>query len=103
MTDITPIVSAVLTIVAALITTFVIPYLKSKLSEQKRKRIKEYVDVAVQAAEQLFPTVDGEKLGKEKLEYVAECLAEKGISFNVDDIYDDVRVLIEAAVKQFCQ
>ena len=56
----------------------------------------------MQAAEKLFPTVDGEKLGKEKLNYVAECLKDKGVSFNVDDVYDDVRIMIEAAVNEFC-
>ena len=100
MVDITPIINAVIALIATLITVFA--YLKGKIPEQKRKRIKEYIDTAVQAAEKLFPTVDGEKLGKEKLNYVAECLKDKGVSFNVDDVYDDVRMMIEAAVNEFC-
>jgi hypothetical protein len=68
----------------------------------KAETHKEYIDTAVQAAEKLFPTVDGEKLGKEKLNYVAECLKDKGVSFDVDDVYDDVRIMIEAAVNEFC-
>lgn len=102
MVDITPIINAVIALIATLITVFAIPYLKGKISEQKRKRIKEYIDTAVQAAEKLFPTVDGEKLGEEKLNYVAECLKDKRVSFDVDDVYDDVRIMIEAAVNEFC-
>lgn len=49
MVDITPIINAVIALIATLITVFAIPYLKGKISEQKRKRIKEYIDAAVQA------------------------------------------------------
>lgn len=101
MFDITEIISAVITIIAACITVFLIPYLKTKLDEAKRKRIKEYVDVAVLAAEQLFPSLDGEKMGKDKLNYVAKMLEAKGITFNVDDINDSVRAMIESAVREF--
>lgn len=101
MFDITEIISAVITIITACITVFLIPYLKTKLDEAKRKRIKEYVDVAVLAAEQLFPSLDGEKMGKDKLNYVAKLLEEKGITFNVDDINDSVRAMIESAVREF--
>lgn len=101
MFDITEIISAVITIITACITVFLIPYLKTKLDEAKRKRIKEYVDVAVLAAEQLFPSLDGEKMGKDKLNYVAKMLEAKGITFNVDDINDSVRAMIESAVREF--
>lgn len=101
MFDITVIISAVITIITACITVFLIPYLKTKLDEAKRKRIKEYVDVAVLAAEQLFPSLDGEKMGKDKLNYVAKMLEAKGITFNVDDINDSVRAMIESAVREF--
>lgn len=101
MFDITEIISGAITIIAALVTVFLIPYLKTKLDEAKRKRIKEYVDVAVLAAEQLFPSFDGEKMGKDKLNYVAKMLEAKGITFNVDDINDSIRAMIESAVMEF--
>ena len=100
-TDITPIVEAVIALASAVITVFLIPYLKTKLTEAQRKRIKEYIDTAVMAAEKLFPTVDGEKLGEEKLQYVADYLKSKGIEFDVGDVYDDIRIMIESAVKEF--
>lgn len=100
-TNITPIVEAVIALASAVITVFLIPYLKTKLTEAQRKRIKEYIDTAVMAAEKLFPTVDGEKLGEEKLQYVADYLKSKGIEFDVGDVYDDIRIMIESAVKEF--
>lgn len=101
MFDITEIISGVITIITALITVFLIPYLKTKLDEAKRKRIKEYIDVAVLAAEKLFPSIDGEKMGKEKLNYVANLLETKGITFDVDDVTDSIRAMIEASVEEF--
>lgn len=100
--NITEIISAVLTLIAVLVSAFVIPFLKTKLSEAQRKRIIEYVTVAVMAAEKLFPSIDGEKMGKEKLEYVANFLETKGIYFDVDDVSDEIRVMIESAVVEFC-
>ena len=100
-TNITPIVEAVIALASAVITVFLIPYLKTKLTEAQRRRIKEYIDTAVMAAEKLFPSVDGEKLGEEKLQYVADYLKSKGIEFDVGDVYDDIRIMIESAVKEF--
>lgn len=99
--DITPIMQAVIALVSAVITVFLIPYIKTKLNEAQRKRIKEYIDTAVMAAEKLFPSVNGEKLGEEKLQYVADYLKSKGIEFDVGDVYDDIRIMIESAVKEF--
>lgn len=99
--DITPIMQAVIALVSAVITVFLIPYIKTKLNEAQRKRIKEYIDAAVMAAEKLFQSVDGEKLGEEKLQYVADYLKSKGIEFDVGDVYDDIRIMIESAVKEF--
>lgn len=101
MYDVTEIISGVITIISALISVFLIPYLKTKLDEAKRKRIKEYIDVAVRAAEQLFPSVDGEKMGKEKLNYVANMLKQKGITFDVDNVTDSIRAMIESSVNNF--
>lgn len=50
----------------------------------------------VGAAEQIF--VRSER-GKEKLSYVAAALERLGYVFDVDDIYDAIRALIEAAVR----
>ena len=101
--EITDIIRAIFALVAAVISVFVIPYLKTKLSEAQRKRIMEFVEVAVSAAEKLYPSTDVEKFGKEKLNYVADYLESKGIVFDVDDVTDEIRMMIESAVLQFGQ
>ena len=99
--DITNILEAVVCLIGALASVFLIPYLKTKLNEAQRKRIKQYIDTAVTAAEKLFPKKDGEKLGEKRLAYVAEYLKTKGIYFDVNNTYDDIRVMIESAVNEF--
>ena len=96
--DITTILSAVIVLLGAIFTAFVVPILKERTTAEQRARIQTYIDAAVSAAEILFP--EGHK-GKEKLEYVAECLKKKGVTFDVDDIHDEIRVMIEGTVQAF--
>ena len=101
MVDITIIFTAVITLLWGILTVFIIPILKARTTAEQRARIQTYIDAAVSAAEILFPNVDGEKMGKEKLEYVALCLENKGVTFDVDDIHDEIRVMIEGTVQDF--
>lgn len=89
--DITPIVEAIVALVAALITAFVIPWLKQKISKEKLEKINMWVEVAVEAAEQLYT---GSGRGAEKKAYVVEFLNSKGYTLDTDSLDK----LIEAAV-----
>lgn len=88
--DLTPIVQALITLCAAVITAFVIPYIKRKLGEQDTESLLQWVNIAVQAAEQLYTAVEGEK----KKEYVISFLEERG--YHLDEA--GVDEAIEAAV-----
>lgn len=88
--DYTFIFELIITLISALISCFLIPTLKSKLSEEKRSQLLYWVNVAVKAAEQLY----GSKAGKQKKEYVVSFLLSKGIVFDVDE----VTALIESEV-----
>lgn len=90
MIDLTPIINAVIALLAAIITTFLIPWLKEKYELEKLNKLKEWVAVAVEAAEKLFE----HGMNAEKKEYVLEFLAKKGYYVNTDDI----DALIESAV-----
>lgn len=96
--DITEIISCVLALATAVILVVLMPQFKKLFSDDARKRITEYIRVGVMAAEQLFPE---RNMGKEKLQYVADYLKTKGITFNVNDIYDEIRMMIESAVQEF--
>ncbi len=93
MIDITPIVNAVIAIIAAVITAFLVPWIKSKTTEQQRKEIGAWVKIAVAAAEQLY---EGQGRGAEKKAYVLEFLAKNGLTVDMDAI----DTMIEAAVQQ---
>ena len=91
MIDLTPIMEAIIALVVAVITAFVIPWLKGKIDTDKLEQIKLWVTVAVEAAEQLY---NGTGRGEEKKAYVVKFLQEKG--FTIDP--DSLDKLIEAAV-----
>lgn len=91
MTDLTNIVSAVFTLIMAIITTFLIPYLKNKIDADKLDKIKSWVKVAVQAAEMIY-TESG--MGTTKKAYVIEYLNSKGYNLDTETLDN----LIESAV-----
>lgn len=92
MTDLTPIVNAVIALIAAIVTTFLIPWIKSKIDAAKLAQIVEWVGIAVRAAEQIY---NESGMGEKKKQYVLDFLADKG--FTLDS--NSINAMIEAAVK----
>ena len=88
--DFTGIFEIVLSILAAIVTYYVIPLLKEKIDAEKLKRLIKLIKIAVDAAEQLY----GSGYGEEKREYVVNYLLKKGIVFDADEI----DMIIESAV-----
>ena len=86
--DLTVIVQALLALIAAIITGFVLPYLKTKMSAANYEKLVTATAIAVEAAEQLY----GAGFGKEKFDYAVKYLKSKG--FTVDE------AIIEAMVKE---
>lgn len=91
MTDITKIIEIVFSLIALLISSFLIPYIKSKLTIEKQAEINMWVKIAVNAAEQLF---SGSGRGEEKKNYVIEWLSEHKIKYDSSKI----DTMIESAV-----
>lgn len=87
--NLTPILNAMILLVAAVLSAVVIPWIRKKASAEELQQLRAWVDIAVSAAEQLYDQCDGEK----KREYVIEYLAEKGYSIDATLINT-----IEAAV-----
>jgi len=88
--DYTKIIEAVIALVAAALSTFLIPLIKEKIDSEKLRKVQTYVDIAVTAAEQIYNACDGEV----KKAYVLNYLAEKGIQFDAET----VERMIEASV-----
>ena len=91
MIDLTPIANSIIALIAALISAFLIPYIKSKISAEKYAEVQEWVTVAVRAAEMIYT---GTGRGAEKKQYVRDFLADKGYTLDIDSIEN----LIESAV-----
>lgn len=90
MIDLTPIVSAAILLVSAVITAFVIPVLKKNLSTQEMAELLKWAEIAVAAAQQLYYQADG----KTRKQYVLDFLTGKGYDVNTKEV-DSV---IESAV-----
>ena len=91
--DITQLANAVIALICVIISTFLIPWIKSKASNEKLSSLTKWVEIAVNAAEQIY---HGSGKGDEKLKYVMGFLNSKGL--NVD--YTSVKAAIEAAVRR---
>lgn len=91
MIDITPIVNAVIMLIAGVISVFLIPWIKGKVEAQKLEQIMSWVKIAVNAAEQIY-TESG--MGETKKRYVLNFLKSKG--FTVDTV--SVDAMIESVV-----
>lgn len=92
MTDITPLIKALLTAVAVAVSLFVIPWLKGKVGAQNLDQFLAWVDIAVRAAEQIYAANQGDL----KKQYVLNYLTSQG--FYVDAV--DLELAIEAAVNK---
>lgn len=84
--DLTAIIQAVLALIAAVITTVVVPYLKARTNEKQQALLMATLDIAVKAAEQIY----GSGAGQEKKEYVLKYLADHKIT--VDDAAIEAKV-----------
>ena len=91
MTDVTKIIEIIITLILALVSTFLIPYIKSKTTVSQQKEIGAWVKIAVAAAEQIYV---GSGRGEEKKAYVLKWLEEHGIYVDTGKL----EAFIEAAV-----
>lgn len=54
MIDLTPVVNALITLLGLLLTTFLIPWIKLKVSTEKLEQVKKWTAVGVKAAEMIY-------------------------------------------------
>lgn len=94
MINLTPVINAFIALVAALVTAFLIPWIKSNTTAKQQEQMMLWVEIAVHAAEQIYK---GSGRGAEKKEYVMQFLADKGYTADLNEI----EAAIEAFVLQF--
>lgn len=82
MINLTGAINAILALLAAIITYKVIPWIKTKTTNEQQTLIEATVRTLVFAAEQIY----GAGKGPEKMQYVVDKLEEKGYTVDTDDI-----------------
>lgn len=94
MINITPIIEALVSLLLAVVTAFLIPFIREKLGDFKYSRLESAIRLFVDAAEQLYGSGQGEK----KLQYVLERAKEKIEKLGITIDPEELRAIIEAAV-----
>ena len=84
-------------VLGAVITGYILPLIKSKISAAQLNTIAKWVEKAVLAAEMLF---DAPKSGKEKREYVIRFVCQMFNSKKEVITEEQIRILLEAALQQ---
>lgn len=87
--DLTPLLQAIIALLAAIITAKLIPWIKAHTNQQQQILLNATVQILVSAAEQLYGAGEGAK----KLEYVKAELEKRGFTADV--------AAIEAAVRDY--
>lgn len=91
------VILACIPVFGAIITYFIVPYLKSKITATQMEEITKMVAKAVAAAEVLF---DVPKSGEKKREYVIKLIDKMFNSKKEVITKEQIRVLLEAAWKE---
>ena len=80
MTDITPIIELLVTVLAALCSIVIIPYIKTKLNRAQLDKAVQWVEIAVSAAEEAARAGLIDKTAK--YGYALELLERQGVTFD---------------------
>lgn len=92
--DYTAVILAIISVIGAILTKVLVPYLKSKIDEQKLSEIKFWVDIAVIAVEKAFETEPG--MGEVKKYQVMEFIQK----LNLPITEEQLEFLIDAVVEE---
>ena len=92
--DITQIVVAVIGLLGIIITSVVVPLIKSKLTNSQWESIKNYALAGVQAAEIIF---NAQGQGEAKFEWVADYIEQRCAEHGIKIDANTIKVVIENA------
>lgn len=94
--DITQIVVALIGLMSLVITSVIVPLMKSKLTDAQWQMVKTYAIAGVQAAEIIF---NAQGQGEAKLRWVSEYITNQCLAHGIKIDAETVRVAIENAWK----
>lgn len=91
------IVMALITIMSALVTAYVIPYIKTKISAEELENISYFVTVAVRCAEQIYTAEQWQEKKEYVMDYVRNVMDEH---FKIKLSYDQLNAIVEGIVNE---
>ena len=94
MIDITEIVVAVLGLLGLIVTTVLVPWIKSKMTNEQWQMIVNYAYAGVQAAEIIF---NAQGQGEAKFAWVADYIVQRCAEHGIKIDADTIKVVIENA------
>lgn len=94
--DLTQIVVALIGLLGLVVTSVLVPLIKSKLTDAQWQMVKTYAIAGVQAAEIIF---NAQGQGEAKLRWVSEYITNQCLSHGIKIDAETVRVAIENAWK----
>lgn len=92
MIDLTPIFQAIIALLAALVTYKLIPWIKSKTTEQQQANLYAAARIAVYAAEQIY----GAGRGEEKLDYAIAALERAGFRLDKQLVRETIEEIVNS-------
>ena len=92
-----PIVGAILTILATLISAYAIPLIKQKITAEDMATIRHYIELAVRCADQIYTPLQWQEKKQYVYEYICKVADEK---LHIKLSPEDIDVLIEGFVRQ---
>lgn len=95
MIDLTPLLQAVISLAAALVTVYLIPWIKAKTTAEEQAKIRAAIQIAVYGAEKMY----GAGQGPEKFRYAQEWLRSQGFDLDIGTL----KMEIDAAIKEMEQ
>lgn len=87
---------AIIPVLGVILTSFIIPYFKEQIGNEKLSKYQEWATMGVKAAEMIFSESG---MGAEKKEYVVKFLTEQFNKNKVVITEQQLEILIESAVK----
>jgi hypothetical protein len=91
------IILAIISICGALVTAYVIPFIKSKISSTELNKLFEYVKIAVRCAEQIYTVEQWQEKKEYVMNYVMNIMNEK---LHIELSYDQIDTIVEGIVNE---
>ena len=91
------IISAIITIICALVSAYLVPWIKAKTTAEQLRQVTEYAEKAVRAAEQLFTPDQWQEKKQHVLEYMLDVINDKT---RLRLTLEDIDTIIEGVVNE---